>query len=98
MVDIAKAILLRITTRSFKTRARDFCSAIDEQIGEKGGKAVYYVYFVPKSPYCASISVPELFPQYEARKGYPQSYLERGINVKGDREDRMFHLLGSTNP
>jgi hypothetical protein len=46
-------------------------SAIDEQVGEKGKKVVYYVYFVPKSPYCSSISVPELFPQYEARKGDP---------------------------
>jgi hypothetical protein len=50
-------------------RTLDFFSAIEEQVGEKGEKAVYYVYFVPKSPYCSSISVPELFPQYEARKG-----------------------------
>jgi len=28
-----------------------FFSAIDEQVGEKGKKVVYYVYFVPKSPY-----------------------------------------------
>jgi hypothetical protein len=46
-------------------------SAIEEQVGEKGEKAVYYVYYVPKSPYCASISVPELYLQYEARKGDP---------------------------
>jgi hypothetical protein len=45
-----------------RTRTRDFFSAMDEQVGEKGEKAVYYVYFVPKSPYCASISVPKLFP------------------------------------
>jgi hypothetical protein len=43
-------------------RTRGFFSAIDEQVGEKGKKAVYYVYYVPKSPYCYSISVPELFP------------------------------------
>ena len=43
-------------------RTRGLFSAIDEQVGEKGEKAVYYVYYVPKSPYCASISVPELFP------------------------------------
>jgi hypothetical protein len=43
-------------------RTRVFFSAIDEQVGEKEKKAVYYVYYVPKSPYCASISVPELFP------------------------------------
>ena len=45
------------------------------QIGEKGKKAVHYVYYVPKSPYCASISVPELFPdmhRYEARNGDPK--------------------------
>jgi hypothetical protein len=41
-------------------RTRDFFSAIDEQLGEKCKKAVYYVYFVPKSPYCYCISVPEL--------------------------------------
>jgi hypothetical protein len=58
-------------------RTRDFFSAIDEQVGEKGGKAVYYVYFVPKSPYCYSISVPELFPQYEARKA-ARSPVQRG--------------------
>jgi hypothetical protein len=60
------------------TRTRVFFSAIDEQVGEKGGKAVYYVYYVPKSPYCSSISVPKLFPnctrsvpdmhRYKARK------------------------------
>src|SRR4030066_1274251 len=43
-------------------RTRVFFSAIDEQVGENGKKAVYYVYYVPKSPYCASISVPKLFP------------------------------------
>src|SRR4030042_4471996 len=32
-------------------RTLDLFSAIDEQVGEKGEKAVYYVYFVPKSPY-----------------------------------------------
>ena len=52
-------------------RTIDLFSAMDKMVGEKGKKAVYYVYFVPKSPYCASISVPELFPQYEARKGDP---------------------------
>jgi hypothetical protein len=77
MVDIAKAILLRITARTFETQARVFFSAIDEQIGEKGEKVVYYVYFVPISPYCTSISVPELFPQHEARKGDPYPYPER---------------------
>jgi hypothetical protein len=41
---------------------------MDKYIGEKGKIAVYYVYYRPKSPYCYSISVPELFPQYEARK------------------------------
>jgi len=54
------------------TRTRGFFSAIEEQVGEKGENAVHYVYYVPKSPYCASISVPELFPQYEARKGNPK--------------------------
>jgi hypothetical protein len=53
-------------------RTRDFFCAIDKQVGEKRKKAVYYVYFVRKSPYCFSISVTELFPQYEARKGDPQ--------------------------
>ena len=57
--------------------------AIEEQVGEKGKKAVHYVYDVPKSPYNSLRSlpavlaylfpiVPELFPQYEARKGDPQ--------------------------
>ena len=64
-------------------RTRGLFSAIDKQVGEKGGNAVYYVYVVPKSPYCSSISVPELFPSctrsspdmhhYEARKGNPQT-------------------------
>jgi hypothetical protein len=57
-------------------RALALFSAIDEQVGEKGEKAVYYVYYVPKSPDCISISVPELFPdmhRYEARKGDPQA-------------------------
>jgi hypothetical protein len=52
---------------------RVFFSAIEEQEGKKGGNADHYVYYVPKSPYCASISVPELFPQYEAWKGDPQT-------------------------
>jgi len=39
-------------------RTRGLFSAIEEQVGEKGGNAVHYVYYVPKSPYCASISVP----------------------------------------
>jgi hypothetical protein len=43
-------------------RTLDFFSAIDIMAGVKGKKAVYYVYFVPKSPYCSSISIPELFP------------------------------------
>ena len=51
MVDIAKAILLRITARSFSTRTRDFFSAMDKQVREKGGKTVHYVYFVPKAAY-----------------------------------------------
>ena len=62
-------------------RTRGLFSAIDEQIGEKGKKAVYYVYYLPKSPYCVSISVPELYPnctrRYEARKGDPQPCPER---------------------
>ena len=33
------------------TRTSVFFSAIDEQVGEKCKKVVYYVYFVPKSPY-----------------------------------------------
>ena len=55
---------------------------MDKQVGDKGGKVVYYVLFVPKSPYYSSIFVPELFPnctrsvpdmhRYEARKGDPQ--------------------------
>ena len=52
-------------------RTRGLFSAIEEQVGEKGKKVVFYVYCVPKSPYCISISVPKLFPQYEARKGDP---------------------------
>ena len=32
-------------------RTRGLFSAIEEQIGEKGKKAVHYVYYVPKSPY-----------------------------------------------
>jgi hypothetical protein len=52
-------------------RTRGLFSAIEEQVGEKRKKAVHYVYYVTKSPYCASISVPELYPQYEARKGDP---------------------------
>jgi len=60
---------------------------IDEQVGEKGKKVVYYVYYVPKSPnnLLRSLPVvlaylfpnfPELFPQYEARKGDPKPCLE----------------------
>ena len=30
------------------TRTRGFFSAIDEQVGEKGKKVVYYIYFDPK--------------------------------------------------
>jgi hypothetical protein len=62
-------------------RTLDLFSAIDEQVGEKGKKAVYYVYYVPKSPYCYSIFVPELCPdmyRYEARKAIRSSVL-RGI-------------------
>ncbi len=72
-------------------RTRDFFSAIDEQVGEKRGKAVYYVYFVPKSPYCDRISVPELFPnctrsvpdmhRYEARKAIRKP-VQMGICLK----------------
>jgi hypothetical protein len=43
MVDIAKALLLRITARTFGIRTRVFFSAIDELVGKKGGKAVHYV-------------------------------------------------------
>jgi len=64
MVDIAIAILLRMAARSFSTRTRGLFNAIDEQAGEKDEKAVYDVYFVPKSPYCYSISAPERFPIY----------------------------------
>jgi hypothetical protein len=59
-----------------RIRTRGLFSAIDEQVKEKGKKAVYYVYFVPKSLYCFSIPVPELFPdkhRFEARKGDPQT-------------------------
>ena len=55
-------------------RTRGLFSAIDEQVGEKEEKNVYYVYDVLKSPYCSSISVPELRPdmhRYEASKGDP---------------------------
>jgi hypothetical protein len=34
-----------------KIRTRGLFSAIDKKVEEKGKKAVYYVYFVPKSPY-----------------------------------------------
>ena len=34
-----------------------------------------------KSPYCSSISVPELFPQYEARKAIRKP-VQMGINHK----------------
>ena len=47
-----------------RIRTRDFFSAIDEQVAEKGEKAVYYVQYVSNSPSCYSISVPELFPNY----------------------------------
>ena len=50
-----------------ETRTRVFFSAIEEQVGEKGGNAVHYVYYVPKSPYCYSISVPNcsrIVPRY----------------------------------
>jgi hypothetical protein len=47
-------------------RTRDFFSAIDEQVGEKGNKTVYYVYCVPKPPYNLLRSLPAvtayLFP------------------------------------
>lgn len=82
MADIGKAKLFRISARTFGTRVLDLFSAIDEHVEEKGKKVVYYVYFVPKSPYCSSISVPKLFPnctcnvpdmrRYEARNGDPK--------------------------
>jgi hypothetical protein len=43
-------------------RTLDLFRAIDEQVGKKRKKVVYYVYYVTESPYCANISVPELFP------------------------------------
>jgi len=54
-----------------RIRTRDFFSAIEEQIGEKGEKAVYYVYFVPKSPYNSLRSlyavIAYLFPDFSRR-------------------------------
>jgi len=57
---------------------------MDKMVGEKGKKAVYYVYFVPKSPYNSMLSLHAvtayLYPngsrrvqQFEARKGDPQT-------------------------
>jgi hypothetical protein len=78
-------------------RTLDLLSAIDKQVGENGKKAVYYVYFVPKSPYCSSISVPELFlnctrsvpdmHRYEARKGNPKPCPKGEIKVTDDVSD-----------
>jgi hypothetical protein len=41
---------------------------MEKMVREKGEKSNYYVYDDPKSIYYSSISVPELFPPYEARK------------------------------
>ena len=78
-------------------RTRGLFSAIEEQVGEKGKKAVYYVYYVPKSPYCASISVPKLFPnctrsvpdmhRYETRKGSHKPCPKEEIKVTDDVSD-----------
>jgi hypothetical protein len=48
---------------------------MDKNAGKKGKIAVYYAQFITKSPYCISISAPELFPHNEASKGDPISYL-----------------------
>ena len=69
------------------TRTRGFFSAMDKFIGEKGEIAVYNVYYVPKSPYCSSISVPELLPQHEASKGTPKPCTE------GEKGKNRFHKL-----
>jgi hypothetical protein len=75
----------RAANRLPRTQTCNLFSAIDEQVREKWKKVVYYVYFVPKSPYNSLRSlhavsaylsriVPELFPdmhRYEARKGDP---------------------------
>ena len=81
-------------------RTLDLFSAIEEQVGEN---AVHYVYYVPKSPYCASISVPELFPdihRYEARKAIrklcPEGDLMQMIFMKNIKSS--FHSPGLGNP
>jgi len=43
---------------TWRIRTRSFFSAIEEQLGEKGGNAVHYVYCVPKSPYNSLRSLP----------------------------------------
>jgi hypothetical protein len=43
MVDIAKATLLRITARSFRTRTRGLFSVMDKNAGEKVKKAEFYL-------------------------------------------------------
>ena len=91
MVDIAKAILLRITARSFKTRTRDLFSAIDKQVGEKGKKVVYYVYFVPKSPYCSSISAPKLFPN--SSRNMKQGKTTRSPVLRGRIQMHIWHIV-----
>jgi len=64
----------------------DLFSTIDTQVGEKWKNAVYYVYFVPKSPYNSLRSLPAVTaylypnPQYEARKGDPQLCPEEKYN------------------
>jgi hypothetical protein len=63
-----------------RIRTLDLFSAIDEQVGEKGKKAVYYVYYVPNSPYnllrslhaVSAYLYPIVQPQYKARKGDPK--------------------------
>jgi hypothetical protein len=53
---------------------------MDKRIVEKGRNAVHYVYYVPKSPYCASISVPKLFPNCTCsmKQGRRSKALSRG--------------------
>jgi hypothetical protein len=76
-----------------------FFIAMDKQVGEKGGKVVYYVNFVPKSPNCYSISVPNCsrivldMHWYEARKGDPQTCPNRDLMQMMSTKNIAFTFL-----
>jgi len=64
-------------------RIRDPFSAVDGQVGEKGEKAVYYVYDVSKSPYCFSQTVPKLYPL--CTRGMKQGKVTRNPVLRGEK-------------